>query len=332
MPEGVEVEETEEGFSGSVELYVDEEGFFGRECGACERFFKLNVIDLEGRPDEQIFTCPYCGAKGDRDDFLTVDQRRRAEAALVEMAQQYVLEETRKIFSDLKKSSRGSGVEIELPSKPFPMSSPLPTYIEEPSRRSLACGDCGILYAVYGATAFCPICGPRLSATTILESIAAARRQLELEDLLPEQQREDSRAHGIFDQLAENALEDVVTLFEVYVKGQFISRVPTAPLILKQKGNTGNVFQRLEDADRLFHDNVGFELSSLVSPEEWQRLRLTVSQRHLLTHKRGFVDEQFLSKAPTSRLQVGQKLVISRGDAEKALDALERLVTALSGR
>lgn len=60
--------------------------------------------------------------------------------------------------------------------------------------------------AVYGAAAFCPICGPRPSVDTLRESIAAARRTLALEDEVPESTREAIRAEGVFDRMAADAV------------------------------------------------------------------------------------------------------------------------------
>ncbi len=90
------------------------------------------------------------------------------------------------------------------------------------------------------------------------------------------------------------------------------------------------VFQRLDNADALFTEHCSCSLSVLTGEDDWGRLQVTFQQRHVLVHQRGIIDEQYVERAPTTRQQVGQALVLDRRDAEQALDAVEALVRALA--
>jgi len=312
----------------SVSIPTDDEGFFGRACPACERFFKMRVDDWAALPDDVKITCPYCGERpDDPGDFLTEEQTAFSTSAAVAMAEQYAAEQVAKMFKGLKtRGSRRSGIRIKVTSRPPPRVS-LDAYIEDKVRRVVSCDNCGTAHAVYGATAFCPVCGPRPAASTVLEAIDRARLSLALEDALPEDLRETSRAEGIFDKTAEDAAKEIVTLLEVFARDQFFTRVPGAETIVK---GMGNVFQRVDDLDQLFAANAGFAISALVDAATWERLQIVAQQRHVLAHNRGIIDQKYLDRVPGARQAVGQKLNVSRADAEAALNALDAVVRAVA--
>jgi hypothetical protein len=249
------------------------------------------------------------------------------------VAEQYVHDALRDAFGGLNRTygSRRSGVQIKVSgySGHAPMVRQLPPLLEEKVRRTIACEACRRTYAVYGAAAFCPFCGPRGDALFVLEQIETARKTLAIEDALDDEQRADLRAHGAFDSLASNALEDVISLIETDLRAEFSRRVPHSEQILK--GN-GNVFQRLDDADALFLEHAGEAPSALVSDATWKRLNVAVAKRHVIGHRAGEVDERYLEKVPEATHKPGQRLIVSRREAEQLLSDVEALVTALAGR
>ncbi len=336
LPDGLsDIEATEEGFQASLSLPVDGDGFFGRECRACEQPFKMNADEWEALPDDPRVTCPYCGEQPeDANDFMTPDQQERVGAAINALAEQYV----HGAFTDTLWQSFGSrprrtgggmfGIEISVATGAPPPIRVLPEYVEEKVRRTITCSNCSTTYAVYGASAFCPVCGPRAALATVIEAIEAARTALGLEDLLPEDAREQARAAGVFGNVAADTIKRVVTLFEVFARNQLEERVSTHVDPLRKAGR--GVFQRLDDADDLFDQHAGLRLSALVNSKTWARLLVTFQQRHVLVHRQGLIDDQYLQRVPAARQRVGQALVVTRKEAEQALDDLERLVHALA--
>src|SRR5262249_3723854 len=108
----------------------------------------------------------------------------------------------------------------------------------------------------------------------------------------------------------------------------FGSRVPNHETIIKKEGR--GVFQRIDVADALFGRHCGTTLSALVPTDVWSRLQTVFQQRHVLIHQQGIVDQQYVDRVLHARQQVGQRLVLSRREAEQALDALEAVVRALA--
>jgi hypothetical protein len=179
---------------------------------------------------------------------------------------------------------------------------------------------------VFGATAFCPVCGPREKVEEIRDAIVAQRLALALADQLEDDVREQARAAGVFDQHSEATIKDIVTLFETYIRGAFLASVPNGDDILRKERRT--VFQSLDDSERVLMTHLGWDLRSIDAAVA-DRLAVVFEQRHVLVHRNGEVDERYLERVPGSSLKVGQHLTISRMEAEHALDDLVTLVEGL---
>lgn len=335
-PEGVgDINETEDGFEVSISIPTDEDGYFGRECPACEAPFKMRHDEYEALPDEIKLTCPYCGHREEHSSFMSSAQHARVMAAAEGLVEQWLHGEVNDMLSRTfgRRSSRarrsGSFISIDwsyTPGTP-PRVSELPAAVEEQTRRIVGCSTCGNHHAVYSATSFCTVCGPRPATDKVLEAITAAREALAVEDRLGEDERETLRAAGVFERFAVDAIESTVSLFEMFAREQFTRRVADAATHTAGKGN---VFQRLDDTAELFAVHAGTDIAELAGTERWERLRRAFARRHVLTHNGGIVDQKFLDRVPDSGLRLGQRLVIRRADAAQALDDLEALVRAVS--
>lgn len=326
-----DVQQTPAGYEGRVSLPVWEHRYFGRECPQCQGRFKMRADEYEALPEELMLTCPYCGQRQEHSSFMSKEQVERSTAALHATAEQFLHNKVEEMLSGVfggskPRSRRGSGVSTTYtPGTPPPVRT-LPTYFEDRIRRTIECENCSNNYAVYAASAFCPVCGPRAALSTVIESIQAAGQTLALEDGVEPEQREEMRAAGVFDGIAADAVKMIVTLFEVYAADAFSAKVPRHEQLVKGKGN---VFQRLDDADALFETHAGSSLHELVEGACFERLRRASEQRHVLVHRHGIVDQRFLDRVAGSTLGVGQRVVISRRDAEQALADLEALVRSM---
>jgi|SRR5215217_1667628 len=335
-PEGVgDIRETHDGFETLISIPTDEDGYFGRECPACEAPFKMRHDEYEALPEEIELTCPYCGHREEQSSFMSSAQHARVMAAAEGLAEQWSHEQANDIFSRTfgrraatpKRSNSFVNVEWSYTPGTPPRVRELPAALEEQTRRIVECSVCGNHHAVYSATSFCPVCGPRPASARVLEATAAAREALALEDLLGEDERETLRAAGVFERFAVDAIESTVSLFESFARDQFARRVADAATYTSGRGN---VFQRLDDTAELFSEHAGLDLLALAGAERWERLKRAFARRHLLTHKGGIVDQKFLDRVPDSGLKLGQRLVVRRADAAQALDDLDAVVQAVS--
>ena len=332
-PEGVgNIEHTADGFTAPISIPLDPDGYFGRECPSCHALFKMRNDECKALPNDVALTCPYCGERREHGAFLSSAQRERAMAAARGLAQQMVHAKLNEMFSQSfgrrPSSSRGSFISVETrytPGSPPPIRE-LPDFVEDEARRIIECSSCRNHHAVFSASAFCPVCGPRPAAEKVLESIEAARQALAVEDHLDPDRREQFRATGVFERFAVDAIESVVSLFEAFAREQFFARASSPEDVVRGKGN---VFQRLGDTAQLFADHIGIDLSALAGHDRWDRLQRAFARRHILVHRGGIVDQRFLDQVPDSGLAIGQRLVIRRVDADEALSDLEAVVQAL---
>ena len=271
--------------------------------------------------------CPYCGHAGTSGDFLSDDQRERAISA----AKAAAIGKLHQMLQDAmpKTSYSGGLVSITMELKPGTPPS-LYSYVEQEVRRTVGCEKCGRSSAVYGAATFCPYCGPRQIAPRVLDEIAAQRRTLSLFDHLPEGVREEARAAGVINAAASDTLKNVVTLFEQFCRETFEALTEGKSGVLRSQ--RPNVFQSLDDAERLFTSNTTLQLGSVVAPKVRERLRVVFAKRHVLTHRGGIVDQKFLDQVPDATVKVGQRLIVSRIDADQALDDLESFVKAVTSK
>ena len=122
-------------------------------------------------------------------------------------------------------------------------------------------------------------------------------------------------------------VKNIVGLFEVFARSQFEARAANPAAAVKSKGN---VFQRLDDTNQLFSDHCSIDIPATVGHDVWQRLREDFGRRHVLTHCGGIVDDKFLAAVSNSGLVVGQRLMITRADADRALDDVEHVIRRLA--
>jgi len=331
-PEGVgDVEMTDEGFRTAVEMPLSSDGYFGRECPSCHELFQMQNDEYKALPDDLCLTCPYCGHCGDHGDFMSTAHKERLRAAAAGLGHQMV----HAMVSDMLSNTFGrrrpqpsnSLISVRMsytPGSPPPIRE-LPEVVEREIRRIIECSTCHNHYGVFSASAFCPVCGPRPAAETVIDQIGSARQALAMEDQFETDEREKLRAAGVFERFAVDALGSVVSLFELFAREQFALRVPNAESLTQSRGN---IFQRLDDSAALFAEHAALDLVGLAGTERWTRLKRAFAQRHVLQHRGGIVDERFLDQVPDSGLRVGQRLVVRRQDAAQAVDDLDALVHA----
>lgn len=310
-----------------VSIPVDPLGFFGRVCPGCHGFFKIRSDEFKAAPDQLQLRCPYCGHAGVPGDFLSTDQRERAISAAKAAAIGKFRQMLQEALPTTRRSDGMLSISIEL--KPGTPPS-LYTYVEQEVRRTLTCEKCQRSSAVYGAATYCPYCGPRHIAPRVLDEIAAQRRALSLFDHLPASVRDEAQAAGVIDGTAADTLKNVVTMLEQFLREIFELMTGDRPGLLR--GERPNVFQNLDDAERLFAAHTSLHLRSTVAPDLRERIRVTFAKRHVLTHRGGIVDQRFLDQVPESGLALGQRLVVSRLDANQALEDLEAVVRAATSQ
>lgn len=303
----------------SVSLPVDSEGMLGRECPdpTCSpAYFKIKPgTGVTGT--QTAAYCPYCRREADPSEFHTQEQVRYA----VDTATDEVLEGVDRMVRDglaLGSSGRkklgGGLISMELQYKPG-RRPPIRRPVEEELRRNLRCDHCGLDHAVFGLAAWCPDCGCDVFLQHVEAEFGVVHKILaevpaRLERLGPRVAGKDT----------ENALEDLVSIFEAVLKtitrrhlldaGRSAAEVDN---IFRKK--VKNTYQNIVSADATFLALTGRQLFSRVDEADKAALASVFEKRHPITHNLGVVDRKYLQAARSDGLE-GREVRISPEEVE----------------
>ena len=196
---------------------------------------------------------------------------------------------------------------------------PIRHYVEPRLETEMVCDKCTLRYAVYGVFAFCPDCRQHNSLQILDRNLEIVGKMLEMAA-----DQEDSL---VAERFCENALEDCVSAFDGF--GRELCRVHAskAPSPTRAKKLS---FQNLESANRVLRDLFGLELAAVVEPQEWKAAKMAFQKRHLVAHKLGVVDEDYIAKTDDALAAVGRKIVIDAGDVARLVGVIGRLAKRMA--
>ena len=307
------------GTSISISIPPGENRFTGRECPQpdCEGYFKIEFgTGLKG--DGLPCHCPYCGHVAGHDQFWTKEQLQYARSVAMRNITDAFHEDLKELEFDYKpKGAFGIGVSLKVERGRQP---PIHYYRERKLETEVVCTSCTLRYSVYGVFAFCPDCGQHNSIQIIEKSLEVIGKMLEMatwaEKVLAER-------------LIENALEDCVSTFDGF--GRELCRVHATKARNPVKAERMN-FQNLEAAKMAVLDLFGVDLSAAVEPEEWRAAVIAFQKRHLIAHKLGVVDQDYINKTGDTCAVVGRKTVVDADEVKKLARTINTLAPRTAAR
>jgi hypothetical protein len=327
LPDGVEyVGDEGDNILMRVEIPLDDDGFFGRQCPSCNQVFRVSHDDYEALPDDLCLWCVYCGHHDDHSEFLTDQQKERILRPAADVAMQLISQALDDSFGGLARRTHGSMVSFSYRSSPF-YPEPLPGIDEERLIRERSCLSFALRYAVFGEHRFCPVCGALGADVVAADALAAERARLDALGSLPADSAAQLREQGVFHRICVDTIENLVSIVENLASSTFRTSVPGAEALLKGKGN---VFQRLDDMADLFQTQLDCDLRSAVNSQNWSVLGAAWAARHVFGHRDGIVDDRYLVAVPTATVTVGQRLTVSEASVRQAIDATTALCEAIS--
>ena len=226
----------------SVTIKPDEDGYTGRECPTCERYFKIKFGT--GLPGANDCHCPYCNHVGSQKVFWTKQQ--------IEYAKSVALNEiTGKFISQLKAIERRpdsrSFISIGISVKGSP--TPIAYYRESELEERITCCECTLEYTIYGAFGFCPDCGTHNSLQIANANLDLTLKTLALAGTVPPE---------IGAKLIENALEDAVSCFDGFGREHCANQ----PFKIS--------FQSIDAAQRKLLREIGHDMSAALAVDQWK--------------------------------------------------------------
>lgn len=299
-----------------ISLPTDERGYLGRECpnADCRGYFK--VISGTGLSGVTICHCPYCGHVADQCEFHTADQIEYAKSMVARKVMGTVTKDLKDLEFQIKpKGPFGIGISMKV--QPGPLH-PIHRYKEEALETHIECSSCTLKYAIFGVFAFCPDCGKHNSLQILDKNLELVSKILDMAvGAEPE----------LADRLVKNALENCVSAFDGF--GRQICRVHCRAYANTETSKKIS-FQNLDSAKQSVATLLKVDLAAGLTLDEWNAAVCAFQKGHLLSHKAGVVDEEYVRKTGDTQAIVGHKLNVKTEEIWQLIRILGKLGRYLS--
>jgi hypothetical protein len=298
-----------------VTLPSDDKGLIGRVCPKCKKNFKVKPeTGLKGH--NLPCHCPYCGHVSDHGDFRTKEQAEYIRSVGLRHVREMFHNELKKLEFDHPPSGPfGIGFSLEV--KPH-SPTPIRYYYEKNLETDVVCDRCTLVYAIYGEFAFCPDCGSHNSITILKKNVEFVEKML----ALAEQQE-----RALAEQLVGDALENLVSAFDGF--GREVCKV-ASPKAAKPTEACDIRFQNLIGAQNRIQKLFSLDLSSFASPDDWNFVCQSFQKRHLLAHRLGVVDADYIQATKDNSAVVGRKILIAPSDVKRLGNLLAQIGVQLT--
>lgn len=317
----------ERGVTLKIPAPLDDDGYYDRLCpsGECRALFKVLYEDWRNVVRDEVVFCPTCRHEAPATEWATPDQERYIRDAGIRYLQgevQSALAHDVRAFN--ARQPRSGFITMRMSYRPGFLPMVVPIQAAELLRQRWRCDRCGCRYASLGAAFFCPSCGHNSAPTTFDHTMATVRASL---DAIPrlEVLFEQGTARDFARHIVENGLVKLVGAYERCAEAMYADH-PSAPPARR------NVFQTLDEASALWRAAIGVGYEDLLSDRQRIALARFLQQRHLLTHRDGIVDDEYVARSGDARCRVGQRLVVRPDDVRELADVLVTLVAALRTR
>jgi hypothetical protein len=164
---------------------------------------------------------------------------------------------------------------------------------------------------------FCPDCGVHNSLLILDRNLDLVRKQLSL----AAQQNQELARH-----LIENGLEDCVSAFDGFARESCRIRAARS----SNPEECGKLsFQNLPRAAKRVQALFGVAFEEAVSGADWKAGHLAFMKRHLLAHRSGVVDQQYVDETGESPMLLGRRLAIEAEDVKDLTRVVYRMARVL---
>lgn len=304
----------------SVTLQPDEEGMIGRQCRReeCKKYFKIDSKDCGEFQNIEMY-CPYCGSKEFGNNFYTEDQLKYATSVITADFMGGINKQMKKLE---QKPDPHAFISIGVTYTPGKIE--IRKYVEKDLKTKINCEKCDRSFALYSVSSFCPFCGKRDDKIIYDQNIQVVKKFINLQDVIPEKEKEDLTEHGLFDKLVEKSLDMLITAFETFCKSKYLQK----ELILASKSEkevlsiVRNSFQNLKEGNKLM-SKYGVNFYKILSKDE-KFVSECFEKRHVLIHNSGIIDQKFIERTNSDVNLLGKRVIITK-------QYIERLIVNLDG-
>lgn len=286
----------------SIPINADEHGYVGRECPIKECLGYFKITPGTGVKAPAPCHCPYCGHIGKSSTFFTPEQIEYARSVVIRKVTDAIHEDLKSLEFEHKPSGMfGIGLSMKVQDRP-PL--PISHYRERQLETEVVCDNCTLRYAIYGVFGWCPDCGVHNSLQILSKNLELARKQLALA----------TSAHAeLANHLIGDALENVVSAFDGFERE-----------ICAQKGADIR-FQNIAVARLRVKEVFAFDSADTLNANDWNSACRVFQKRHLLAHKMGVIDDEYIQRTNDPGAVAGRKIRVGRDEVNEAIGIVEAL-------
>ena len=307
-----------------VNVVLDDEGYYDRTCPApeCGNLFKVLFEDWKDKVPDELASCAICGETAEPSDFDSTEQRDY----LTEQARAHVAGQLNQVFrrATPRRVSHGL-IEMSLTFRPGARPISVPSEAAPAMTQRSVCEVCGCRYASLGAAFFCPACGHNSARATFAGALTTVRATMDLASRVPSLMNDRDAAADVARQMAENSLMRLWSSYQRFAEASYAATPAGAAAPARR-----NAFQNLDESDRLWLKAIGKTYADLLAATEHRDLVRLIQARHVLAHRDGLVDADYVAKSGDHRYAVGQRLVVTSAEVRLLADLVAKLADRLS--
>ncbi len=177
----------------------------------------------------------------------------------------------------------------------------------------MVCDVCTLRYMIYGVFGFCPDCGTHNSLQILKKNLELVEKTLAVAETL-----EPALAqHWIC-----NGLEDCVSAFDGF--GRETCRV-FSPKSLNAVKASSISFQNIARARDRVLEQFAVDFAAVLSESEWVLVFRCFQRRHLLAHRMGVIDEEYIQTTGDRSAVVGRKCQVDSNQVRALVATVQRL-------
>jgi len=293
----------------SIPLPKDETGYTGRECPECERYFKIAFGT--GLPGSSKCHCPYCGHNADQSYFHTKEQTEYATSIAFKEVEEALFKDLKNMEFDIKpRGAFGIGMSMKVNRGSIPQ---IKHYTENELETEVVCDNCTLRYAVYGVFAYCPDCAQHNSLQILNMDYEVIEKMLGM--------AAGSDA-AVQKKLIEDALEDCVSSFDGF--GRNLCRLHSQKASNQAQAEKIS-FQNIAGAQKNLIDQFGLDIAAGLPINHWDIVIRCFQKRHLICHKMGVIDDEYIQKSGDISAVVGRKIQIDADEVRQLIGVLKTM-------
>jgi hypothetical protein len=185
---------------------------------------------------------------------------------------------------------------------------PIHYYREKQLETEVLCDRCTLRYAIYGVFGWCPDCGVHNSLQILGKNLELAKKMLVLAG---------SAEKDLSDHLIGDALENVVSALDGFGREVCAQRLADIR------------FQNITAARQKVKDTFGHDFADGLTTDQWLLVCRVFQKRHLLAHKMGVVDEEYIQRANDTLAVIGRRIQVTSAEVTSVIGAVELLGSRL---